>query len=343
MQQWIEAQIEASWYSFSWLRLPWTLLLLPLTPLFCLLVTIRRWGYRRGWIESYLSPVPLIVVGNLTVGGTGKTPLVIALARWLQQQGYSPAVISRGYGRSDEHELLQVSAESDPAQVGDEPLLLARESGAAVYVCRDRVLAAERAVAQGADLILSDDGLQHYRMQRSVELLLVDGERGLGNRLCLPAGPLREPTSRLQDVDAVVVNGSETTIQGAFSMPLQPQPLYRLDNPQQHCTLEDLSGQRVHAIAGIGHPQRFFELLRRANIETIAHPFSDHHQYNGSELEFEDATLPLLMTEKDAVKCQQLSTLKQRTVWVVPVEAQLDSGLQQLLLNKLDQFQTVQD
>ena len=332
----IQRWIEEGWYRGSWRTQALTLLLLPLSLLFCLLVTLRRWGYRLSWLSSFPLSVPIIVIGNLSVGGTGKTPLVIALAHWLRQQGYHPAIISRGYGRRDESVLQQVSTESDPAEVGDEPLLIARESGAAVYVCSDRVAAAKEAIRQGADLILSDDGLQHYRLQRTVELAVVDGERLLGNRLCLPAGPLREPPSRLQSVDAVVINGEQTSEDNHFPMLLQPQPLYRLDNPQQHSDLADLAGKGVHAVAGIGNPQRFFDLLRKAKLNPILHPFSDHHQYNNDELRFEDASLPLLMTEKDAVKCKGLAIAKERTIWVVPVEAELDRGLQQLLLKKIN-------
>lgn len=323
--------IERAWYTPRWWDVPLLVLLLPLSLLFCLLAILRRQGYRSGWLSSTVVDVPLLVVGNITVGGTGKTPLVIALVRWAQQQGYSPAVVSRGYGRKDERQLLKVEAASDPQQVGDEPLLIAQQSGAPVYVSADRPLAAQRAVAEGADLVISDDGLQHYRMQRDIELVVMDGARQLGNGLCLPAGPLRERASRLQQVDAVVVQGA-----GEYAFQLQPKLLYRLSSPQEQIELDALSGQQVHAVAGIGNPQRFFSLLNTCGIEVIPHPFTDHHQYNGQEIIFDD-TLPVLMTEKDAVKCAALEQLPKCLVWVVPVEAELSQPLQQLLENRLKQ------
>ncbi len=321
---------ERIWYRgglLSWLlRIP----LLPLSALFCLLVFIRRLGYRSGLVQGTRVALPVIVVGNITVGGTGKTPLVLALVEWLKRQGMRPAVISRGYGGAHGEEIVQVTPGMEASRVGDEPLLISREGGVPVYVGVDRVTAAERALADGeCDLLVLDDGLQHYRLQRDIEIVVVDGERRFGNGLCLPAGPLREPRSRLEEVDAVVVNGD--------NMRLQPQPLYRLERPEQRQPLESLAGERVHAVAGIGNPQRFFAMLEGAGLRVIPHPFPDHHQYNGEDFQFPvDQTLPILMTEKDAVKCSRTMVGEGRTVWVVPVEAQLESELEQLLKTKLE-------
>ncbi len=327
MRDWI----EQAWYTPRWRDLPLLLLFAPLSLLFCLLVLLRRWGYRGGWLQSEVTESPLLVVGNISVGGTGKTPLVIALVKWARALGYTPAVISRGYGRADENQLLKVDAQSDPQQVGDEPLLIAQQSGAPLFVCADRIAAARQAEQCGADLIISDDGLQHYRMQRDIELAVVDGERGLGNGFCLPVGPLREPLSRLQQVDAVVTQG-----EGEIAFQLEPRPLYPLLERGEERGLHTFSGQRVHAVAGIGNPARFFNLLESCGVEVIPHPFADHHQYNAADLQFMES-LPILMTEKDAVKCIALNLPQTLEVWVVPVEAVLSQPLQQLLKNRLEQ------
>lgn len=324
---------ETIWYDRQWykkrpLYLLSMILLLPVSGLFCLLVEIRHAGYRIGMAKSRRVPVPVIVVGNITVGGTGKTPLIIALASWLQQQGYRPAVISRGYGRKSEEEITRVTAENSAEEAGDEPLLIASATGVPVYVGVDRVAVAERAVMdQSCNLILSDDGLQHYRLHRDIEIAVVDGERRLGSGLCLPAGPLRERRDRLQQVDAVVVNGED--------MRLQPQPLYLLGRePGDKISLDELAGKTVHAVAGIGNPERFFTMLRHSGIEVITHPFPDHHQYNDEELNFADAH-PVVTTEKDAVKMTGLNLGQERDIWVVPVTAEIDEKIRQKLKERL--------
>ena len=329
MKRWF----ERAWYTPRWQDWPLLLLLSPLSLLFCLLVLSRRAGYRLGIFKSVAVAVPLVVVGNITVGGSGKTPLVIALVQWLRRRGFQPAVISRGYGRRDEALLCEVTVESDPTVVGDEPLLIAKRAAVPVYVCADRMAAAQAAVKGGANIILSDDGLQHYRMQRTVELAVVDAVRQLGNRLCLPAGPLREPPARLKQMDIVLVHGG-TAEEPSFR--LQMQPLYRLDQPEEMCELKQFQGQTVHAVAGIGNPQRFFVQLEQSGVTVIPHPFSDHHQYNEQDIRFEDE-LPLLMTEKDAVKCGALLHAAASVVWVVPVEAELSQVLQHGLEKRLEQ------
>jgi len=327
---------ETIWYEKQWYKkrplylLP-MILLLPLSGLFCLLVEIRRVGYRTGVVKSRRAAVPVIVVGNITVGGTGKTPLIIALVSWLQQQGYSPAVISRGYGRKSEEEIARVSAESSVEEAGDEPLLIAYTTGVPVYVGVDRVAVADRAVMdRSCDLLLSDDGLQHYRLHRDIEIAVIDGGRSLGSHLCLPAGPLREKLSRLQQVDAVVVNGED--------MLLQPQQLYMLGKQSgEKISLHDLAGKTIHAVAGIGNPERFFTMLRQSGIEVITHPFPDHHQYNDEELKFADDH-PVITTEKDAVKMKELKLGQVRDVWVVPVTAELDEKIIQKLKERLKEL-----
>jgi len=331
----MERLFNQIWYQQSprWWPLQW--LLLPLSALFCLLVAVRHFSYRHGLVRSSRVSVPVLVVGNLTVGGTGKTPLVIALVKWLQQQGHRPAVISRGYGRTSEDPILQVDSDGRATDYGDEPLLITQATGVPVYVGADRAIVANCVMAeQDPTIILSDDGLQHYRLQRDLELVVVDADRKLGNRYCLPAGPLREPASRLRSVDAVVWNGPAAG--DGFSMQMRAAPLYRLDDRKQKVALEQFSGKQVHAVAGIGYPQRFFSLLEQAGVVVISHPFPDHHQYNRQDLQF-DGSLPLLMTEKDAVKCQSLSGMEAE-VWVVPVSVDLDTSLKQRLMDKLEEL-----
>jgi tetraacyldisaccharide 4'-kinase len=325
----IEQILKTSWYGKGLLSRSITILLLPLTLIFYLLVALRRAGYEFGLLQSSKVSVPLIIVGNITVGGAGKTPLVIALVKWCIDQGFSPAVVSRGYGREDERVLLRVDSDSDVRVCGDEPLLIAQASGVPVYVGSDRVAAAEMALQDKydgsslVDIIISDDGMQHYSLERDMEIAVVDGEYALGNRLLLPAGPLREPASRLDEVDAVVVAGNSF---------LQPQPLYKLVEPNSKKTTDYFSGQRVHAVAGIGYPERFFTMLRNLGMEVIPHPFSDHHQYNRAELlEINTSdNLPMIVTEKDAVKCTEFAN-ELTEVWVLPVAAIIDDKLDRAL------------
>ncbi|HXH04068.1 MAG TPA: tetraacyldisaccharide 4'-kinase [Candidatus Competibacteraceae bacterium] len=317
------------WYrSQSWQRS----VLLPLSWLFQALVTLRRSAYRRGWRQVERLPVPVVVVGNITVGGSGKTPLVVRLVELLRDQGWYPGVISRGYGGRAMQWPQAVSAGSDPAQVGDEPLLLARRCRCPLWVGPDRVAAARALLAAHpqCDVLISDDGLQHYRLGRDLELVVLDGERRLGNDACLPAGPLREPPSRLAEVDFLVVNGGVPET-GAWHMDLVGEVLVNLRDPSVSCALATWSGQAVHAVAGIGHPQRFFDALRRHGLQVVAHPFPDHHVFQAADLAFDDA-LPILMTEKDAVKCHPWASAR---CWYLPVRARLDAELERRLTARL--------
>ena len=315
---------------------PWHVVLLPLGILFWLAVALRRMLYRIGLLSTIRLPVPVIVVGNINVGGTGKTPLVLWLASFLRQHGFHPGIISRGYGgRADS--LSEVGADSDPSVVGDEPLLLARKSGCPIWVGRDRV-AAGKALLQAhpeCDVLLSDDGLQHYRLGRDIEIAVVDGERQFGNGLLLPAGPLREGISRLNTVDAVVVNGGslrpDRPLRNEFEMRLEGQVFYNLRNPEWRVEAGALRGKRLHAVAGIGNPQRFFGHLRGLGLEFVAHAFPDHYAYLPQDMAYGDADA-LLMTEKDAVKCAGFADQR---FWVLAVEAVLPPVFEQMMRQKL--------
>jgi len=309
--------LEQHWYRRSWLAI----VLWPLSQLFALLAWLRRIFFRWGWLKSQRLPVPLVVVGNISVGGTGKTPLVVALAVELQQAGYRVGIISRGYGGQASEWPQSVTADSEAAWVGDEPLLIARRSGCPLAVGADRYAAGLHLLAQTpCDLILSDDGLQHYALQRNFEIAVLDGERRLGNAWRLPAGPLRESPKRLQSVDWVLVNGERG--QDELGFDLLGDELMRLaDN--KPLSLNDFAGQQVHAVAGIGHPERFFAQLRAAGLEVIEHPLSDHQAPQAEDLLFDDG-LAVVMTEKDAVKCSAFQT--HLNLYYLPVTAKLDQS-----------------
>ena len=312
------------WYRLSAV----SLLLFPLSLVFRLLVALRRWLFRVGALPSVRLRVPVIVVGNLTVGGTGKTPLILALVDALRAKGLRPGILSRGHGGTDIGPRA-VREGDDAMQVGDEPLLLAERSGCPVWIGADRAAAARALLAAHArcDVLLCDDGLQHYRLQRDFEIAVED-ERGLGNGFLLPAGPLREPAARR--VDATVVNGAEPK-PGAFRMRLAPVGLYRIDGHGAALAQSELSGKRLHAVAGIGNPERFFEGLSRMGLAFSAHPFPDHHAFRAADLEFADCDF-VLMTEKDAVKCRHFG---RRDLIAVRVEAELDSALAELILGRI--------
>jgi tetraacyldisaccharide 4'-kinase len=307
----------------------WSLLLAPLAALYCAAAGLRRLAYRRGWAPVERVGVPVIVIGNLTVGGTGKTPLVLWLARFLRAHGYRPGLVARGYGGRATGPLA-VTADSDPGEAGDEAVLLARRSDCPVVVGRDRAAAARRLLAvSSSDVIVSDDGLQHYRLGRDIEIAVLDGRRRLGNGLCLPAGPLREPPGRLRTVDLVVANGEARA--GELGMELAVTALRNLQEPRRTAAARDFAGTPLHAVAGIGHPARFFDQLRALGLTVIEHPFPDHHRYRPADLEFGDAA-PVIMTEKDAVKCRRFA---QPRHWVLEVEARPDPRLGERILQLL--------
>lgn len=290
---------------------------------------LRRDGYRRGWLRSTRLPVPVIVIGNLTVGGAGKTPLVIALVEVLRARGLNPGVVSRGYGGETRSPRL-VGVNPDPVQSGDEPALIRLRTSAPVAIGADRPAAARLLLDQGVNVIVADDGLQHYALARDVEICVVDGERRFGNGRLLPAGPLREPLTRLRDVDFIVCNGGEPRV-GEIAMRLQLNDVVSLQAPTQHEFLTHFVGGRVHAVAGIGNPARFFDAVRAQGIEVIEHPFPDHHRFTQADFIFDDG-LPVLMTEKDAVKCRAFA---KPNWWSVPTSAELPASFFDVIIQRI--------
>jgi tetraacyldisaccharide 4'-kinase len=324
----IEHWLQAIWYDGA--PAPFTLRLLALV--YRVLAMLRRWLYRLRLLRTVKLPVPVIVIGNLSVGGTGKTPVTLWLCRELQALGLRIGIVLRGYGGSAAAPQF-VGAGSDAARVGDEALLLQQRSGALVVIGRERVAAARLLIAAGAQVVIADDGLQHLRLGRAAEVAVIDGQRGFGNGRLLPAGPLREPVSRLRRVSAVVQNGGERLlVPGALHMQLAGERLWPVaagtSDAARSVSLADFSGQTVHAIAGIGNPARFFALLRAAGLVVREHAFPDHHAFTAMEIGFEDA-LPVLMTEKDAVKCRSFAVDRH---WFLPVSVEFAAlGRQQLL------------
>ena len=273
-----------------------------------------------------LLSVPVLVIGNFTVGGTGKTPLVIAIAKTMAALGYQPGIISRGYGRKTTRPL-HIDADTTVDDCGDEPKLIFERTGLPVFVDADRVAAAERAIAAGCDLVIADDGLQHRRLHRDVEIEVVDGDRGYGNGLLLPAGPLRELP---RHCDLRVVNGEGSTKPGDWTMRLVLGDAVSLEDPAQRRPLASFVGQHVQAVAGIGNPERFFKALAQAGLTVAPHPFPDHHAFRRAD--FPDGTDAVLMTEKDAVKCRGLGLAN---AWMIPVEAELPAEFFPTLLSRL--------
>ncbi len=311
-------------------------ILLPPALLFALLVSLRCALYRCGILKSFRLSLPVIVVGNITVGGSGKTPLTLWLVARLRQCGLNPGVVSRGHGGAGK--VREVLPDSNAAAVGDEPLMIRRRMDIPVFVGHDRVAAARALIGAypGCDLIVSDDGLQHYRLARDFEIAVID-VRGLMNGWPLPAGPLREPSSRLAHVDALVLNDFRATLPAdmggspQFRMCLQGDIFHALDDPQRTCSAAALAGLHLAAIAGIGDPQRFFSHLTVLGLSFTPCAFVDHHRYCAADLAGIDGDA-LLMTEKDAVKCAGLTD---RPVWVLPVTAQVEPDLAALVMEKL--------
>jgi tetraacyldisaccharide 4'-kinase len=309
-------------------------LLWPASLVFAVVVAVRRIFYKLKIFGSTHPGIPVIVVGNLSVGGSGKTPLVLRIAEVLKEHGWRPGIVSRGYGGNAEAPR-EATIASDPAEVGDEPMLLARRSGCPVWVAPDRVQACAALRQQHPDcnLIVTDDGLQHYALRRDLEICVLD-ERSMGNGFLQPAGPLREPRARLQSVDAVVIHG-ESKERGDrvsfYRMALEGDKLVRFTDARDVRTAKSFAGQRVHAVAGIGDPKRFFLQLARFGLKIVPHPFADHHAFRAEDFEFGDSD-PVVMTEKDAVKCKRIG---QAHFWVFPVSASLDPAFERWLLERL--------
>ncbi len=373
--------LENYWYRIT----PLHLILFPISLLFRLLVALRHALYRSGVLPSDKLPVPVIVIGNISVGGTGKTPLTLALAQQLIHRGWHPLIVSRGHGGTAQ-QPQEVNANSDARQVGDEPLLMARRNLCPVWVGKDRAAAAQTALQAHpqCDVVLCDDGLQHYRLRRDVEVAVVDGARGFGNGFMLPAGPLREPVSRLRTVDAVVVNGQarsplpnplprETPLSislpqegertnvknnfqfsgeeaneslrefifnggeiytGQYTMRLSGEVFHNLLDPCITATASHFHALNNHVIAGIGHPQRYFQHLQKLGISFTPHTFPDHHPYIETDLAFTGCDA-ILLTEKDAVKCAVFADAR---YWVLRVDAKLDPKLLDHILRKIEPY-----
>jgi len=330
---------------YKWLHRVWYegasnyQMLLPLSGLYWLIITLRRCLYGLGILGRHRALVPVIIVGNITAGGTGKTPVTIWLAGELQKRGFKVGIVSRGYGGSKSSTSMRVDTASDPDVVGDEPVLLAKRTGCTVVVDSNRARAAQMLVDDGVNVIIADDGLQHYRLERTYEICVIDGARGLGNRFLLPAGPLRETIDRLSEVDQVLINGrkgdnvAELTAveQNAIEFELVAREITRLNGSLTR-PIEGFSGTTVHAVAAIGNPARFFDMLRAHGIQVIEHAFQDHARLSVSDLRFGD-DFEVLMTEKDAVKLEATTSDK---YWTVPVDLEIDPVLSSPWLEQIE-------
>ena len=318
--------LQDSWYRKDLLaRILW-----PVSWLFRSIAALRRFLFRTGIRKTVTLDVPVIVVGNITVGGSGKTPLVAWLVSMLREKGYRPGIISRGYKGRARNWPQQVRPDSDPWMVGDEPVLLARSCQCPVAAGPDRTQTAQALLDHSdCNVIVSDDGLQHYALGRDIEIVVVDGIRRFGNGWCLPAGPLREPVKRLESVDYVVCNGLPA--RGEYGMQLHGEEAVNLVTGDRR-PLADFVGTPAHAIAGIGNPDRFFQMLRKAGLEITGHAFQDHHYYQAEEIAWDD-NYPVLMTAKDAVKCHRFADER---IWSIPVTARVDEHLEVLILTQLE-------
>jgi tetraacyldisaccharide 4'-kinase len=348
----IETTITRAWQR----QAAWLWLLLPISWLYGLITLLRRQAYKAGLLSSYRAPIPVMVIGNISVGGSGKTPLIIALVNYLQKKGIKVGVISRGYGGDTSQMPALVSATSLPHIVGDEPCLIAHMTGAAMAVCpnRQQAIATLLKAEPNLQLIIADDGLQHYALQRDIEWIVVDAARGFGNKQLLPTGFLREPMSRLEganviyhekpSTDSTQTSRSDNTIQSAdrLTMHLQPAELQRLWNPissaAQLNSVKPTNNSRVHAVSGIGYPQRFFDTLESIGFEIIGHPYPDHYDFSLAEL-LRYGDYPIIVTSKDAVKISALLVDYTATqalndeyvelvsrLWVLPVTAVLSEN-----------------
>ena len=316
-----------SWFNRIWYGRkapPWWLL--PLSLAYGAVAGCRRYLYAARLRKSTQMSLPVVVVGNLTVGGTGKTPLVCWLVARLTDLGFKPGVVTRGFGGSSGNVRL-IGASDDPKIVGDESILLARRTGVPVAIGRDRPAASQLLVNAGCDVVVSDDGLQHYALARDCEIVVIDGDRRFGNGWLLPAGPLREAPARLGSADAIVVNGGRALLDGALSMRLEAKSALSLIGNAAK-PLDEFAGRSVHAVAGIGNPERFFNMLRAHGIEVVGHPLPDHAQLRTTDICFADGR-PVLMTEKDAVKCGRIAGPGH---WYVPVTASFDGVESDVLL-----------
>lgn len=320
------------WYDINLLSLA----LWPISILFRFLASVRRLLFKTGFLKSWRSPIPVIVVGNISVGGTGKTPVVIALVEWLKTEGYKPGVISRGYGGADRSKPELLQAKSEPNDVGDEPVVIARRTGVPVCVYHRRVESAMRLLdASDCDVLIADDGLQHYALQRDLEIIVIDAQKLHGNGFCLPAGPLREPVSRIDGQSFALYNRTEE-VQDGQSFTLRPGNFIALDNSLEQSAGE-FNGREVLACVGTASPERFFDTLSCLGMNFKKRVFPDHHRYEVDD--FANSTnLPIVMTEKDAVKCRKFGL---KNAWYLPVETNLPAPLKTRVLEVLTNIQSI--
>lgn len=316
----MRSRLITAWYRSS--LTPLTACLLPFSFVFRLIIAIRRWLYQHHYFKSTRLPVPVIVVGNITVGGTGKTPFVIWLADFLKKAGYQPGIVSRGAGSAQLQEVHAVTSSDHAKDVGDEPLMLFLRTDCPVYVGKNRVLAARTLLQQThCDIVISDDGLQHYALERDIECVLIDRYRHFGNQQLLPAGPLREPIHRLSSAD-IVIN----------DLTLMLGKVISVTDALQKKSLNEFANETVHAIAGIANPQSFFDVLRSNRCRLVEHVFPDHYAYRRRDFLFNDQ-MPILMTEKDAVKCREFAI---PNTWYLEITVQPADTISQQLKMKLD-------
>ena len=325
-------KLLAKWLTDFWYQdMYLTAWFMPISMIYVDIIRLRRFLYRIGLFKKYRLPVPVVIVGNITVGGTGKTPLVIALVERLIEQGYQPGVISRGYSGQENVNVQIVTQDSDPALVGDEPLLLAKHCACPVAIGVNRVAAAKLILANyPCNVILSDDGLQHYALQRDLEIVVIDGQRRFGNGYCLPVGPLREPPERLNQVDMVVVNGGNDLEANQFAMICIGDDLINLQKGERKA-LSSFRNQACHALAAIGNPNRFFKQLESEGLQLTKHALPDHAALTEQDLLFADQK-PVIMTEKDAVKCKGFAKAH---YWYLPIKAALPETFYQQFFNLL--------
>ena len=323
----VRTLIEGSWRKANIL----TLALWPLSLVYRVLFSLRGALYQLKILQRYRAPLPVIIVGNLTVGGTGKTPLVIYLVEELRRQGFKPGVISRGYGSNADNYPCVVSPDTPVSHSGDEPALIVRRTAVPMTIGADRKAAIETLIKHAdVDIIISDDGLQHLALQRDLEICLMDDTSAYSNKCLLPAGPYREPLVRLQSVDIIVKHGLKQDNSTEFAMNLEPRPPRLVKEQSAQTSVEFDPKHAFHAVAGIGNPQRFFDTCRALNYTFTAHSFADHHVFSKRDLAFDG--MPVLMTEKDAVKCQEFAD---NTHWYLPVDAKLSEDFKALLMRKL--------
>jgi len=325
MHKWFVKQ----WYNPSSF---WVYLLFPLSLIYNFIAKIRRFMYRCGLKKKVNFSIPVIVVGNITVGGVGKSPLVAYLADLLLKHGYEPGIVSRGYKGKTTEWPVAVNADSDPALVGDEAVMLVQQTGCPMAISPDRPQAVEFLLKNfNCDIILSDDGLQHYALDRDIEIAVIDGQRRLGNGHYFPMGPLRESKLRLDHCDFIVVNGGKLENDSEYKMDLLPSELVSVGFPSKTLALDAAEINKVHAVTGIGNPQRFFDLLSALGLEFEAHAFPDHHQFSKKDISFDDDAY-VIMTEKDAVKCREIATDKH---FYLPVTVKLSDSFNPTFLEKI--------